>query len=193
MRIQCPLSAEQSECLERLRTTTRSELMRWFALLSPPKMETFRGEYDAELLNQGNRFAEKLTHAIFGINGVWTGKAFLPTNESQGVGYNCFLDGDKVICKLPMRTEIADSRLDTGRSLFIKYNELNRGAIRWLIGELREVVPTVILGFGTFGPKLGSRDFLRRKIPFVMVGPQREYQVTAMRMTLQHEPQSLAG
>jgi hypothetical protein len=122
----------------------------------------------------------------FRMSGPWTGKAFKPTDATRGVGYNCYRYGENSVDKLPMNTRIDDSQIDNGKSLIINYGDLNRGIVRWLVGELREVAPTIILGFGTFGPKWGDRDAWRRKIPFVMIGPRRAYRITltTMRVSL---------
>lgn len=182
-----PLSEEQSDCLNRLRAMTRRELILLFRPLAPPSMREFEGEYDSELLHQGSPTSDRITRAIFGLGGPWTGKAFAPVSDTKGVGYNCFRNQGQATFKLPMQTEIAPSKLEHGRSLIINYAGMNRGLIRYLKGEVREVIPTVMLGFGTFGPKIGARDRWRRKIPFVMIGPRRAYQVTAFRMALKHE------
>ncbi len=177
MAIEGPLTFEQEACLETLRSTDRVGLKKMFRDLKPPQMETFSGEFDAELLEQGGRVASLLTRSAFGVYGPWIGKAFKPLSATSGTGYNCFRYGDKIMPKLPMDTVIADSRLSRGKSLIINYRAKNSGVVRWLIGELRVVVPTVILGFGAFGPQVGARDVWRRKIPFVLVGPMRSYQL----------------
>jgi hypothetical protein len=186
-----PLSESQSECLQHLRSLTRRELIFLFRTLQPPDMRQFEGEYDSELLHQGGPASDRITRAIFGLGGPWTGKAFSAVSDTEGVGYNCFRDENRTEFKLPMRTEITQSRLDQGRSLIIDYSTMNRGMIRFLKGEVREVAPTVMLGFGAFGPKIGVRDRWRRKIPFVMVGPRRDYQILAFRTALKLQPEAV--
>jgi hypothetical protein len=186
-----PLTEEQTSCLEQLRSLTRRELIFLFRTLQPPEMRQFEGEFDSELLHQGGPASTRITRAIFGLGGPWTGKAFSAVSDTEGVGYNCFRDERRAEFKLPMRTEVTNSRLDQGRSLIIDYSTMNRGMIRFLKGEVREVVPTVMLGFGAFGPKIGARDRWRRKIPFVMIGPRRAYQVMAFRMALKMEAEAV--
>jgi hypothetical protein len=185
--IEGPLSAEQDACLGRLRAMNRRELILLFRPLQPPSMRTFEGEFDSELLHQGSPTSNRLTRAIFALGGLWTGKAFSSVSDTEGVGYNCFRDQNEARFKLPMRTEIAPSRLEHGRSLIIDYSTMNRGMIRFLKGEVRQLSPTVMLGFGTFGPKIGERDRWRRKIPFVMIGPRRDYQISAFRTALKQQ------
>jgi len=184
MRIEGPVTIEQEQHLNRLRSLGSRPLRALFASLEPPVMKSLEGEFDAELLDQGGRTASNITRAVFSLSGPWTGKAFRPTDDSKGVGYNCYQYGNERVCKLPMHTEIGPSRLDNRQSLLIKYHELNHGIIRWLVGELRELAPTVIIGFGTFGPKLGVFDRLVRKVPFVMIGPRRKYELELIRVHL---------
>jgi len=182
MRIEGPFTAGQQHCLARLRGLHRSELRSLFKGLKPPASTELVGEYDAELLNQGGRITSFITQLAFSLHGPWTGKAFAPTTNTEGIGYNCFRYGEKTVGKLPLRTQLGQSQLDEGESLFIKYHDLNHGIIRWLVGELRQIDDSVILGFGTFGPRFGKANRLCRQIPFVMVGPRKEYLVMSMRV-----------
>ncbi len=184
MSIEGPFTAQQQKCLGRLRGMLRSELRNLFKSLKPPACSELVGEYDAELLNQGNRLTSFFTRLAFNIHGPWTGKAFNPINSTEGIGYNCFRYGPNTVSKLPLRTHLGKSRVDDGESLFIRYNDLNKGIIRWLVGELRQIDDSFILGYGTFGPKVGKSKGLCRQIPFVMIGPRREYRVDFMRVLL---------
>jgi len=182
MRINGDLSPEQQFHLERLRRLKYRHLCEMFSSLEPPNIRSLDGEYDAELLDQGGRTVSNITRAIFCLSGPWTGKAFRPTSDTGGVGYNCYQYGNERISKLPMQTSIGVSRLDFKSSLVIKYRGLNPGIIRWLVGELRELAPTVIVGFGAFGPSNGPLRKLSRKIPFVLIGPRRTYEITSFRL-----------
>ena len=86
MKIPGPFTEEQEQYLKELRTQNRAQLRSLFGKLNPPDIRTFVGEYDAELLNQGGRTAQKITQFIFGLRGPWTGKAFKPTDATRGVG-----------------------------------------------------------------------------------------------------------
>ncbi len=170
-------SRQQLEAIDSLRVADRRHLKCIFRDCQPPNMESLVGEFNAELLHQGGRAAGVLTKILFGTSGRWIGKAFCPTSAATGVGYNCFRQGPHVLPKLHMDTFLAASKLDSGQSLVINYANRNLGLIRWLRGEVRQVAPGVLLGIGMFGPRIGRRDRLRRKIPFVMVGPVRPYQL----------------
>jgi hypothetical protein len=182
MSIEGPFTARQQECLARLRAMHRNELRNLFRSLKPPACSDLVGEYDAELLNQGNSVTSFFTRYAFNLYGHWIGKAFTPINSTEGIGYNYFRAGPNTVSKLPLRTRLGQSRVDDGESLFIRYNDLNKGIARWLVGELRQVDDSFILGFGTFGPKIGKGKGLCRQIPFVMLGPRREYRVDFMRV-----------
>ncbi len=182
MSIEGPFTSEQQKCLARLRVMLRSELRNLFQGLKPPACSELFGEYDAELLNQGNSLTTFFTRLAFSLHGPWTGKAFTPINSTEGVGYNYFQYGPNTVSKLPLRTRLGKSRIDDGESLFIRYDDLNKGIARWLVGELRQIDDSFILGYGTFGPKIGKSKGLCRQIPFVMMGPRREYRVEFMRV-----------
>lgn len=169
-------SVEHLRLLQALRETDRLGLRKLFHTLEPPQMDCLVGEYDAELLSQGGPISRLVTGRAFGIHGDWFGKAFYAISDSKGVGYNCFRSSDVVLRKLHMDTAIRTSTMDSGRSLMIRYHAKNKGIIRWLYGEIRQITPNVMLGIGVFGPRIGRRDICRRKIPFVLVGPCRDYQ-----------------
>lgn len=177
MPVTTELTAAEQKHLERLRQADRRELKWLFGNLSAPDLQSLEGEFDAELLSQGGKIADKVTAAVFRSNGPWIGKAFRPVGPDMGEGYNCFQYGDQVVPKLFMKTTLAKSNLAEGQSMVIDYSTQNRGLIRWLVGEFRMVSDTVILGFGIFGPR--SRCRWNRKIPFAMVGPRRSYQSIA--------------
>lgn len=167
---------QQLETLRDLRTSDRRYLKCVFRDCQPPDMRAMQGEFEAELLHQGGRVNAWVTRLFFCSQGKWVGKAFRPTGADTGVGYNCMLQDQRIVARLPMDTRVADSSLDSGRSMIISYRARNWGLICGLLGEVRQVIPGVLLGMGLFGPKFGRRDIFRRKIPFVMVGPVRPYQ-----------------
>ncbi len=179
MAITTELSSAEQRVLDWFRGAERSAVRHEFRSLPPPQMDRLEGEFEAELLDQAGRFCNLLTRGIFASYGQWIGKAFRPLGDNVGVGYNFFQDGPKTVPSLLMDWRIAKSTLDDGQSLIINYRERNRGIIRWLTGELREAHPRIWVGIGTFGPKLGRRDAWRRRIPFLLVGPCRPYQLPA--------------
>lgn len=168
------------QTLEMLRGLNRPGLREMFRCQSAPDLETIRGEYKAELLDQGGRTAQRVTRLLFGLHGKWLGKAFHPISNRRGVGYNTFERAGESVPKIPMDTYLAPSTFESGDSMIIRYDGRHFGPIRWLVGELRQVVPGVLLGIGLYGPsfgRTGRKDRSRRKIPFMLYGPQRPYQI----------------
>ena len=143
--------------------------------LPTPAMADVAGEYDAQLLDQGDRFGAFLTRRAFGSKGPWIGKAFRPLSHADGEGYNAFGTVEDRKALLPMDTYIDHSKIVPGNSYILDYRSKNRGPIRWLRGELRQVSSNVLLGMGTFGPWARRLHKLRRVIPFVLVRSDREY------------------
>ena len=168
--------------VKKLRTLRRIELRQVFRDCPAPNLTMIRGEYKSELLCQGGAAAQRVTESIFGLEGPWIGKAFRPVNSSSGVGYNMFLKNDRIVAKLPMDTKIEPSTFESGQSMVIRYNLRNFGLIRWLIGELRQVAPGVLIGMGLYGPKWTRDGRSQRKIPFMLVGPQDELQFDTERI-----------
>jgi hypothetical protein len=163
--------AQLSEFLQ----TKRFGLKLIFQALPAPVMTEVAGEYDARLLDQGDRLGSYLTRKIFGSKGPWIGKAFRPLSDASGEGYNAFGSVEDRSKILPMDTYIGPSLIVDGHSYVLDYREKNRGPIRWLTGELRQVSPDLLLGMGTFGPRLRKLHKLRRVIPFVLVRSDRPY------------------
>lgn len=169
------LNAKDRETVQKLIDADRGTLKRYFAELPPAGIfETF-GEYDAELLDQGGSFPQWLTEKAFGTAGSWLGKAFRPLSEHHGEGYNSFGTLDSRQARLRMDTYIARSAFASGPSFVLDYRERNLGMIQWLVGELRMVNRSILLGMGTFGPRASKLKKLRRVIPFLLVGPVRSY------------------
>jgi hypothetical protein len=176
IRAAADLCCQHHAQLQWLREADRLSIRKLFHTLPAPQLKSLSGEYDAELLDQGGALSRMLTKRVFGMHGTWLGKAFHGLNELRGVGYNFFRAGERVIQKLPMDLRIQTSTMDDQPSLQLCYGAKNRGLIRGLCGEVRQVTPHILLGIGVFGPILGKRDILRRKIPFVLAGPCRPFQ-----------------
>ena len=162
--------------IAKLRKLDRLNLRRLFHALAAPDIASLSGEFDADLLSQGGMVSRYLTSKVFGVHGRWLGKAFHPAGDGRsGVGYNYFQHRSGIRRKLPMTTTLETSTLDDGLCMRICYRGKNRGPVRWLTGEVRQVTPTVLLGVGTFGPTIRRCDIYRRKIPFALSGPQGDY------------------
>ncbi|QDV43274.1 hypothetical protein Enr13x_31290 [Stieleria neptunia] len=169
------LSAGEQDQLADLLTLDRFRLKMVYWELPTPTMADVSGEYDAQLLDQGDRFGSFLTRRAFGSKGPWVGKAFRPLSHCDGEGYNAFGTVEDRKALLPMDTYIDYSNIVPGDSFILDYRSKNRGPIRWLRGELRQVSPNVLLGMGTFGPQARRLHKLRRVIPFVLARSDREY------------------
>ncbi|MEO1529396.1 MAG: hypothetical protein AAFX06_28580 [Planctomycetota bacterium] len=179
------LNAKDQQTFRKLLQADRGTLKRYFAELPPALiMDTF-GEYDARLLDQGGAFPQWLTERAFSSAGAWLGKAFRPLSEHHGEGYNAFGEPDTREAKLCMDTYLARSAFVSGPSYILDYRERNLGMVQWLVGELRMVSRTILLGMGTFGPRASKFRKFRRVIPFVLVGPVRGYLGEGGELTLQ--------
>lgn len=163
--------------LASLKTADRRTLKVLFRTLQPPNLLQLEGEYEAALLQQGGPIVGWLMRATFRAHGKWIGKAFRASDAQSGEGYNYFQKGDSIQQKLFMDIRIEESQFESGPSMMIDYRKKNWGPIRWLDGEVRQVIPGLLLGFGTLGPRLGGNNSLRRRIPFAMYGPIRPYQL----------------
>lgn len=166
----------QLQLLKELQVADRLRLKQIYCDLSPPSLESFQGEFDAHLLNQDGWLSTVLIRAAFRSRGKWVGKAFRQTGENEGTGYNCFLDGDRIIGGLEMDTTIGASWLDGLPSLLIIYRRRHGGLLRWFDGEVRHLTDNLYLGMGLFGPRIEGHSRWQRKIPFLLIGPRRPYQ-----------------
>lgn len=167
------LCKSEQLALNTLRSFDKRDLKAHFLTLPPPDLTSLQGEFCSELLSQGRRFSGQLIAACFSIHGTWLAKGFIPISSERGVGYNLFQSrrsGPKR--KLFMDTCLAESHLDGLPCISIDYCGRNWGPIRLLRGEFRQYQHGVLLGMGFFGIRLGTSEALRRKIPFVMVGPR---------------------
>lgn len=169
------LSFRDKDRLAEVLSASRFQLKMMYWNLPTPNIQDVCGQYDAALLDQGDRIGGLLTRLAFGSKGKWTGKAFRPLSETNGEGYNAFDDGAGFLAALSMDTYIGHSYIVPGFSYILDYRSKNRGPIRWLVGELRPVSSEILLGIGTFGPRKVQLHRLRRVIPFVLVRRSHAY------------------
>ncbi len=162
--------------LEALMRLNRVQLKYLYWSLPTPALTEITGEYDACLLDQGDRVACVVTRLCFGLNGHWIGKGFRPTSDTQGEGYNAFGSIENRTTDYLMDTYIGDSSIIPGKSFILDYRAKNRGPIRWLVGELRVLSNSIVLGIGTFGPRGSKLRRMRRTIPFTLIRSYRAYQ-----------------
>ncbi|MCA9135292.1 MAG: hypothetical protein KDB00_01000 [Planctomycetales bacterium] len=169
------LTFREKETLLNLLSVDRFRLKMIYWSLPTPTISEIEGEYDAQLLDQGDALGSFVTRRLFASKGPWLGKAFRPVSESIGQGYNAFGTAEEREALLPMNTYIDHSLMVPGYSYILDYQRLNRGPIRWLRGELRIASPSILLGMGIFGPRSRKLHKLRRVIPFVLVRSDRPY------------------
>lgn len=177
---------EKSEfhaALEFLRPLSRTQLKMIFTDLPAASLTDTVGEYSAVLLNQGDGISDSVTRWAFQMHGPWIGKAFRPLSQKRGEGYNLFGDDAAPRCELTMDTHIGPSAFASGHSLILDYSHRNRGLIRWLLGELRQLDATTLLGMGVFGPRGNRLSQFQRVIPFVLTGPIGDYRLGRQTVT----------
>ena len=162
--------------VQRIARMNRRDCKVFFWELPAPDMNLVDGEYDGQLLTQGNALENAMTRKAFGRYGRWLGKAFTPTGPDTGRGYNLFGDPADPIRKLPMTTCVRPSRLVTFDSMAIEYPRRGSGLLHWMVGELRQFTPGVLLGLGNFGPTGERYRQVRRVMPFLLVHSGRPYQ-----------------
>jgi hypothetical protein len=186
MKIDNALPENDQTSLSTLRSLQRNSLKGLFATLDPPSLETLDGEYDAELLQQGNRFQTQIVNFIFSVKKNWIGKAFEAQSKDRGVGYNCFREGEQgdVYSDLPMSIYVGTSQMDGRPSVILDYGKTTRLIGRMMIGEVRRYSAGVLLGFGTIGPVIGRKHRFQRSVPFALVGPIRPLQIISFRATI---------
>lgn len=191
MKITTSLSQSQQHILHDLRLADRCRLKAIFNELPAPNIDELDGEYAGELLDQGNWLANWLVRRFFRMAGNWTGKAFQGTGSDRGIGYNCFLQGSKKIKRLPMFTYIEETP-SAGRAFVLDYSLTTRGPIRSMRGRVRRMQMGVYLGFGTAGPSFGKHGS-RRKMPFVLVGPNQPFELPSNLLHLRESQRASAA
>ena len=124
---------------------TQEELLEYFKTLEAPTIEEMDGEYHTTKLGyHGIRdYLEwRLTCDNPLMNSEWLGKAFHPTGDGMGRGYNLFRKlGGKLTQVYPMRTLIGPSRYD-GKPVYTLVYSAFPFTGTWLVqmvDELRKV------------------------------------------------------
>ena len=112
---------------------TQEELLEYFKTLEAPTIEEMDGEYHTTKLGyHGIRdYLEwRLTCDNPLMNSEWLGKAFHPTGDGMGRGYNLFRKlGGKLTQVYPMRTVIGPSRYD-GKPVYTLVYSAYRGVFK---------------------------------------------------------------
>lgn len=168
-------TSDEDETVRGIRSLSRFDVKMMYWDLKVPDLQEVSGEYDAFLLDQGDFIGSFLTKVLFRSQGPWRGKAFRPISESSGEGYNLFGSEESPRTVLRMDTYIGHSQIVPGFAYILDYRRRNFGPIRWLLGEIRQVTPEILLGIGTFGPRGCEKARFRRVIPFILKHSRRRY------------------
>jgi hypothetical protein len=112
-------SLEPAECLEVWKT------------LDAPDFEELDGEFSGHFVPTFNE--RYLAHqaeglgSVDGPHGLWLGKAFIPTCQVAGEGYNVFLRADETVeRRIRFGTNLGCSRIDGRLSVLMHYASFNR-------------------------------------------------------------------
>lgn len=159
-----------------LRAMSFKELMALFARLSAPQLSAMNGEFAAALLAQPGALAQFIGNLTVNnplMPGRWLCKAFRPVSAQSGRGYNAFAHLGRKVQRYPMQTLIAPSRYDARPAYTLVYAAFPSmcGAIH-MVDEVRQVVPGLYLGIGTWGFTHRQRQVA---LPFVLKGPVAPY------------------
>ena len=157
----------------------QEELLEYFKTLEAPTIEEMDGEYHTTKLGyHGIRdYLEwRLTCDNPLMNSEWLGKAFHPTGDGMGRGYNLFRKlGGKLTQVYPMRTVIGPSRYD-GKPVYTLVYSAFPFTGTWLVqmvDELRKVGDGTYLLIGTYrGVFKGAK---MRPHFWLVEGPYRAY------------------
>jgi hypothetical protein len=152
------------------------ELMALFARSAAPTLQQMNGEFAARLLAQPSKAAQVIGNLTVNnplMPGCWLCKAFQPTSDDRGRGYNAFAHLGRKVQRYPMETLIAPSRYDGRPAYTLVYASFRSmcGAIN-MVDEVRQVGPDLYLGIGTWGFSDAQR---RIPLPFVLRGPVAPY------------------
>lgn len=118
-------------------------------------------KYNALILSGSilGKSSELFTHYMFPTGGIklntkWVGKAFKPSSDNFGEGYNIFEERTKTgikICRLrKIETSIEPSKIvkDEKNSFHIDYSKHNRGTVHSMRDEIRKSNDTIYIGMG---------------------------------------------
>jgi hypothetical protein len=152
----------------------RDELIGLFLTLDAPLFSEMRGEYRGTVLDFGGGFWSRLLiWAGLNAGGDWIAKAFVPTGENEGHGYNCFRQRTKGIArKDPMKTYVASSALDDKAAFYVDYRPYATSKVGVMVDEVRKVADGLYLGVSRFA---NAKKPEKRLYPFLLEGPAAEF------------------
>ncbi len=150
----------------------KPEVMQLFFAARVPELSNMKGEYKAVTLGVGvlAPAVDFYTHHLFGP-GHWEGKAFCPTGENRGRGYNLFSvkDENKDPVKARARrivTFVGPSNIDGKTSFHLEYRTHNRGLVKTMQDEIRRINDRLFIGMGHMAVGGGAMN----PAPFVLYG-----------------------
>ena len=182
---------------EDLLKLNRKQLMDLFRRLDAPAMAEMHGEYRAALLDSGYVINRLLSRQYLYLTwGNWQHKAFEPTDDRHGHGYNTFITTEpdlhenyfialfmKIISILKSffranntqrlarimlnQTAMVSSVFDGRPSFELSYKAYNTFFTNTMTDEVRKINSTLYLGIGRLTVTFGKYNFM----PFVLMGP----------------------
>jgi len=147
-----------------------------YQTLEAPSMREMHGEFAGHVCKQSFPLFTLASHVALTnpVLGWWLGKAFRPTSDTLGRGYNAFRHVFGVTQRFPMQVALAPSRLDGRPAYHLVYRAYHSllGDLH-VVDELRRVREGLYLGLGTAGKPWSSL----RRFPalFVLSGPVADY------------------
>ncbi|ACL04657.1 hypothetical protein Dalk_2967 [Desulfatibacillum aliphaticivorans] len=158
-----------SATADHVRNLGWKEVMQLFHAGITPKMDALNGEYNAEVLDVGVLafLASFISHNLFGP-GHWDGKGFKPLKEARGWGYNIFSgkNGSGPARVRKMNTRLGMSRIDDRDSFLLDYSVHNKGFVKTMRDEIRQINPDLFIGMGYLGEATGPLT----PAPFILHG-----------------------
>lgn len=169
------LATETSEwTAERALALSTTDILELFETLSAPAFSELDGEYTGHAhMGDTEESRRQVTAVMYdenSVQGYWLGKAYKPTGDDVGEGYNHWRrSGGAVERNLRFGTHMGDSRLDGRPALIMTYASFdNRSGAVDLVDEIRKLGDGLYLGAATVQKPDGTRS---KPGCFVLVGP----------------------
>jgi hypothetical protein len=159
--------------------TKHQELVDLWKQLPPPDFEEMNGEYLARPVDSGMSRPKRLaTLLAVNFQGDWLGKAFYPTSDNRGSGYNSVFETNSgQIRTLSMKTHLGESNISTGQSFFVDYSAGRTGRSATGRDEIRKVDDELYLGFGYY---LRDSGQIKQLYGFVLEGPSHPFDTSML-------------
>lgn len=154
---------------------SKEQAIELWRTLPAADIQKMNGEFCGLVPNPRDEEARKRTAEVMfnesSVNGYWLGKAYRPTGDNKGEGYNHWRKlGGKVVRNLRFGTEMGTSLIDGKPSLIMRYGDYNVG--NTLVDEIRQLDDNLYIGAATTELPDGSRT-----VPghFALAGPIGEW------------------